>query len=75
MLRMYDYQCEECGHIHEAMRRTDDTGKLVCMECGGLMARVISAPKVVSMGSEAQALKGIHAIQKKDNSKKLYFGT
>lgn len=70
-LRLYDYQCTECEHVHEFMRRDDDTGKPVCLECGGLMERIISAPTVLKPGGdEGQAYKAIQEINKKDRVKK-----
>jgi putative FmdB family regulatory protein len=74
MRRLYDYQCQSCGHTKEALRDSNDDSYIECPECKGIMDRVISVPKVIMAGgTEGQALKGIQEIQKKDNSRKLYF--
>lgn len=32
----YDYKCEDCGEVHEEMRRMDDRNEpSECPECGG----------------------------------------
>ncbi|WP_157272524.1 zinc ribbon domain-containing protein [Azonexus hydrophilus] len=72
--RMYDYVCADCNATKEAYVASDDTSCLVCLECGGEMHRAISVPKVLMAGgTEGQALKAIHEIQRNDHSRPLYF--
>jgi len=75
MFQINDYECTECHNVEEVFRRRDAEGDVECKQCGGRMEKVLSAPKVVSMGSEAQALKGITGILKKEQTKPYYFNT
>ncbi len=41
----YEYQCEACGHHHEAMQKMSDAPLRKCPECGkSRLKRLISAP-------------------------------
>lgn len=73
MFQINDYQCTECGNVEEVFRRRDADGQPECKLCGGKCDKVLTAPKVVSMGSEAQAYKGIQSILKKEKNKPTYF--
>lgn len=40
---LFDYRCEECGHITEYLERADADGKHVCEACGSSkLARQLS---------------------------------
>ena len=41
----YEYQCEACGHHHEAMQKMSDAPLKTCPHCGkARLKRLISAP-------------------------------
>ena len=41
----YEYQCEACGHHHEAMQKMSDAPLRKCPQCGkSRLKRLISAP-------------------------------
>jgi putative FmdB family regulatory protein len=48
---IYEYQCEQCGHRGEEMRRLSDPPLTVCPQCGGLYKKQISAPAFQFKGS------------------------
>ena len=37
----YDYECTQCGHVHEKFHAISDEPEKVCPECGGLLKRLI----------------------------------
>ena len=48
----YEYQCEACGHHHEAMQKMSDAPLRKCPECGKpRLKRLISAPVFRLKGS------------------------
>ena len=72
-LRMFDYQCSECGSVEERLTNDRHTEFMTCGTCGGQLFKIISAPRVLKPGGEeGQSLKAIHEIQRKDNNKKLF---
>jgi len=41
----YDYECPECGHREEILKKHSNTDiNEVCPECGKFMQRLLSAP-------------------------------
>jgi len=49
---IYEYQCEACGHHHEAMQKMSDAPLRKCPECGkSRLKRLISAPVFRLKGS------------------------
>ena len=46
---IYDFECEECGHVQEELILTkDDIPK--CMECGNDMKRIMSSSNFILKG-------------------------
>ena len=48
---IYEYQCDDCGHRSEAIQRLSDDPLSECLECGGTIRRLISAPAFQFKGS------------------------
>jgi putative FmdB family regulatory protein len=48
---MYEYQCQQCGHVFETIQRFSDAPLTVHEGCGGAVVRLISAPALVFKGS------------------------
>lgn len=48
---IYEYQCEQCGHRSEEMRRLADPPLTVCPSCGGPYKKQVSAPAFQFKGS------------------------
>ena len=48
---IYEYQCDDCGHRSEAIQRLADDPLTECLECGGVIRRLISAPAFQFKGS------------------------
>lgn len=40
---IYEFICESCGERMERMQKVHDPPPAACQECGGKMARVVSA--------------------------------
>ena len=41
---MYEYQCENCGHRFELIRKFSDAPLAECPKCGGAVRKLISSP-------------------------------
>jgi len=41
---LYEYRCQSCGRQIEALQKVDAPPLTTCKECGGELARLISAP-------------------------------
>jgi putative FmdB family regulatory protein len=39
---IYEYQCESCGHVEEALQRFSDQPLKVCKHCSGKLSKLIS---------------------------------
>ena len=48
---IYEYQCQECGALKEAIQRISDPPLKDCEVCGGVLKRLISAPAFQFKGS------------------------
>ncbi len=48
---IYEYLCDACGHLSEAIQRLSDAPLTECDECGGPVRRLISAPAFQFKGS------------------------
>lgn len=48
---LYDYQCQNCGHLLEVMHGVNDAGPQHCDRCGGVMRKLLSSPAIVFKGS------------------------
>jgi putative FmdB family regulatory protein len=41
---LYEYECERCGHVFEAIQKFSDPPVAVCPKCGGPVHKLQSAP-------------------------------
>jgi putative FmdB family regulatory protein len=48
---LYEYQCQSCSVVIEALQRMADAPLTVCEQCGGPLKRLISAPAVQFKGT------------------------
>lgn len=48
---LYEYQCQTCGNVSEAMQRMSDPPLSECQECGGELKKLVSAPAFQFKGS------------------------
>jgi putative FmdB family regulatory protein len=50
-LPLYEYQCSQCNHRFERIRKFSDPPLTTCPECGGVVVQLLSAPAVQFKGS------------------------
>jgi putative FmdB family regulatory protein len=48
---MYEYQCEKCGQVFEAMQKFSDAPLTECRSCGGPVQKLISQTSFALKGS------------------------
>jgi len=48
---LYEYECERCGHVFEAIQKFSDPPIAVCPKCGGPVHKLQSAPAFQFKGS------------------------
>ena len=49
---IYEYRCEACGHLHDALQKVSDERLTICPECEKpALKRLISAPSFRLKGS------------------------
>ena len=48
---LYEYECERCGHVFEAIQKFSDPPVAVCPKCGGPVHKLQSAPAFQFKGS------------------------
>lgn len=61
---IYDYQCAECGHQDEVMRKVSDANTTACPQCGQeAFSKMLSAPSFQLSGT------GWYATDFKNNGK------
>ena len=49
---IYEYRCQSCGHLHEALQKVSDPHLTDCPECDdGALKRLMSAPSFRLKGS------------------------
>jgi len=48
---LYEYECERCGHVFEAIQKFSDPPITVCPKCGGPVHKLQSAPAFHLKGS------------------------
>jgi len=48
---LYEYECERCGHVFEAIQKFSDPPITVCPKCGGPVHKLQSAPAFQFKGS------------------------
>ncbi|GAB4370412.1 MAG: hypothetical protein Kow0062_05110 [Acidobacteriota bacterium] len=53
---IYEFRCEECGHVFEALRRVGQGPEgLVCPQCGGTRLEQVWSTFAAGGGSESGA--------------------
>jgi len=48
---IYEYVCESCGRVTEALQRLDEPPLSECGHCGGALRKLVSAPAFQFKGS------------------------
>lgn len=48
---VYEYQCEKCGQVFEAMQKFSDAPLTECRSCGGSVQKLISQSAFALKGS------------------------
>ncbi len=48
---LYEYRCEGCGKVVEAIQRFSDPPYTICPHCGGALKKLISAPAIKFKGA------------------------
>lgn len=46
MLKLRDFRCDGCGHVHELLTDSSDDKRYIACDCGGTAERIISMPAV-----------------------------
>lgn len=47
---IYEYKCQDCGHMFEAMQKASDPPKKKCPKCAGRLSKLISASAIQFKG-------------------------
>jgi putative FmdB family regulatory protein len=48
---VYEYECEGCGKVHEAIQKFSDPALTECPDCRGSLRKLISSTSFVLKGS------------------------
>lgn len=48
---MYEYECKQCHQRMEKIQHYDDPEETVCVQCGGPLERLVSAPSLQFKGA------------------------
>ena len=48
---IYEYRCDECEQVFEAIQRISDEPLDACRQCGGAAHRIVSSPAIQFLGS------------------------
>lgn len=48
---LYEYKCQKCGELVEAIQKLNDPPYSICPHCGGDLKKLISAPAIQFKGS------------------------
>lgn len=48
---IYEYRCDECDQVFEAIQRISDAPLDTCRICGGAARRIVSSPAIQFLGS------------------------
>ena len=48
---IYEYRCDACGGVFEALQRIADEPLDSCRDCGGAAKRIVSSPAIRFLGS------------------------
>ena len=46
---LYEYKCNNCGHLFEDYQKTLHEPEPKCINCGGKVQKLISAPAVIDI--------------------------
>lgn len=47
---LYEYRCQDCGASFEIIQKVNDAPLKKCLECGGVLKKVLSAPALQFKG-------------------------
>ena len=48
---IYEYRCDDCEQVFEAIQRISDEPLDACRRCGGAAHRIVSSPAIQFLGS------------------------
>ena len=48
---IFEYKCEQCGHVMEVLQKSRKAGKQTCAECGGTDMKKLLSGFAVRKGS------------------------
>jgi putative FmdB family regulatory protein len=48
---IYEYRCEQCGHLVDLIQKRTDPPLETCSKCGGSMKKLLAAPALQFKGS------------------------
>jgi len=48
---IYEYRCDDCERVFEALQRISDEPLDACRHCGGAARRIVSSPAIQFLGS------------------------
>ncbi len=48
---IYEYRCDDCEQVFEAIQRISDEPLDACRRCGGAAQRIVSSPAIQFLGS------------------------
>lgn len=48
---IYEYRCDDCEQVFEAIQRISDAPLDACRHCGGAAQRIVSSPAIQFLGS------------------------
>lgn len=48
---IYEYRCDECEQVFEAIQRISDEPLDACRHCGGVARRIVSSPAIQFLGT------------------------
>jgi putative FmdB family regulatory protein len=48
---LYEYKCDKCGSVEEAIQKVDDMPLKKCSRCGGPLRKLMSSPAIQFKGS------------------------
>ncbi len=48
---LYEYECDDCGHRFELIRKFSDQPLSVCPACGGRVRKLVSSPAIQFKGT------------------------
>ena len=48
---IYEYRCDDCERVFEAIQRISDAPLDACRHCGGAAQRIVSSPAIQFLGS------------------------